>query len=183
MSGLSRISNRRTSGLTLVELLIALALSSLVLIAAGNLTIYAARSFVALGNYNDLDEASQNALDTMSKEIRQTTGLVLTGTNGVSQNLLLTNFDGTTTTYKWDSTSRNLVRKKAGHGDITVLPQCDSLIFNISQRCPSNNFTFYPATGTNTPKLVDVTWTCSRKILQAKVNTESVQTAKIVLRN
>ena len=183
MSGLARISKKRNSGMTLVELLIALALSALVLIAAGNLTIYAARSFQALGNYNDLDEASQNALDTMSKEIRQTTGCVLTGSNGVSQTLLLTNWDGTLVTYKWDSTSRNLVRSKAGQADIILLPQCDSLIFNLSQRNPSNNFTFYPATGTNAAKLVDVTWTCSRKILQSRRNTESVQTAKIVLRN
>jgi hypothetical protein len=32
-------------------------------------------------------------------------------------------------------------------------------------------------------KLVDVSWLCSRKILGRKVNTESVQTAKIVMRN
>ena len=32
-------------------------------------------------------------------------------------------------------------------------------------------------------KLVDLNWRCSRQILQQKVNTESVQTAKIVIRN
>jgi hypothetical protein len=30
---------------------------------------------------------------------------------------------------------------------------------------------------------VDVSWKCSRQILGEKVNTESVQTAKIVMRN
>ena len=33
-----------------------------------------------------------------------------------------------------------------------------------------------------TCKLVQVSWVCSRKILQGKVNTESVQTSKIVIR-
>lgn len=182
MSGISRISKKRTLGMTLAELLITMGIGAFVLIVGIKLTLYAVRSYAALANYNDLDEASQNALDTMSKEIRQTTGLVVTSTNG-TQSLLFTNYDGTTTTYKWSPTTRELVRKKAGQADIVLLPQCDSLVFNVSQRNPSNNFSFYPATGTNTPKLVDVTWTCSRQILQAKVNTESVQTAKIVIRN
>ena len=43
---------------------------------------------------------------------------------------------------------------------------------------------FYSAS--NNPaicKLVSVSWRCSRTILGQKVNTESVQTAKIVIRN
>ena len=34
-----------------------------------------------------------------------------------------------------------------------------------------------------TAKLIDVSWKCSRKIMGEKLNTESVQTAKIVIRN
>ena len=71
-----------------------------------------------------------------------------------------------------------------------LLSQCDFLTFRICQRNPiPGQFNFYPATntaGVYTPslcKLVDVSWRCSRQILQKKVNTESVQTAKIVLRN
>jgi len=65
----------------------------------------------------------------------------------------------------------------------TLLTQCDYLNFGISQRNPSNNFTFYPTTNLNSVKLIDMNWRCSRKILQLKVNIESVQTAKIVIRN
>jgi hypothetical protein len=75
------------------------------------------------------------------------------------------------------------VRKKTGQPDTVLLTQCDTLFFDLSQRNPSNNFTFYPISDPRTAKLVDVTWTCSRQLLQAKVNTESVQTAKIVIRN
>jgi Tfp pilus assembly protein PilW len=168
--------------MTILEMLLAFSLALVVFTVLAKATLFAARSYVALSNYNDLDQASQNALDTMSREIRQTTALTGIGTNG-TQSLTFSNWDGGTLTYAWDPTTRNLVRKKTGQADRILLTQCDSLVFNVSQRNPSNNFTFYPASGTNTAKLVDITWTCSRQILQAKVNTESVQTAKIVLRN
>ncbi|MEJ2010407.1 MAG: hypothetical protein P8Z30_20015, partial [Acidobacteriota bacterium] len=71
-----------------------------------------------------------------------------------------------------------------------LLTNCEYLAFGISQRNPSNEFCFYPATNTTTSKLdpslcklVDVSWKCSREIFGKKVNTESVQTAKIVMRN
>ncbi len=48
---------------------------------------------------------------------------------------------------------------------------------------------FYPATnssGVYDPsicKLINMSWKCSRTILGSKMNTESVQTAQVVLRN
>jgi len=177
------ISNKRAPGMTLVELLIAMSIASLVLIAVGCLSLYVCRSYAALANYSDLDQASQHALDSMSRDIRQTMGLIGYNTNGGQQTLVFSNWDGTHLTYTWTPASRELVRKETGQADTVLLTQCDSLFFDLSQRNPSNNFTFYPISGTNTAKLVDITWTCSRQILQAKVNTESVQTAKIVIRN
>ena len=58
----------------------------------------AARSFVALSNYNDLDQASRNALDTMSREIRQTRSLTSYATN----QLVFQDFDGAQLTYVWN---------------------------------------------------------------------------------
>jgi hypothetical protein len=48
---------------------------------------------------------------------------------------------------------------------------------------------FYPATNNagaldlTICKVINMNWKCSRAILQQKINTESVQTAQIVLRN
>jgi len=77
------------------------------------------------------------------------------------------------------------VTRTIGTTNTVLLTQCDFLNFDISQRNPSNNFTFYPCPATNVSiaKLIDVSWRCSRQILGAKINTESVQTAKIVIRN
>ncbi|HLP76194.1 MAG TPA: hypothetical protein VK327_04685, partial [Candidatus Paceibacterota bacterium] len=77
-----------------------------------------------------------------------------------------------------------LTLSRVKNGQTTVLlRQCDYLCFGIFQRNPSNDFNFYPASSWTSAKLVNVSWRCSRQIFQKKVNTESVQTARIVIRN
>ena len=180
----TRLPNKenRRAGMTLVEIMVAMGVGSLVLVVIALLMVYTARSFIALGNYNDLDQGSRNALDVMSRDIRQTRALKSFSSTATSAQLIFRDKDGADLTYDWDSTGRNLVRTKGGQKTV-LLEQCDRLRFGISQRNPSNSFNFYPASGPATTKLVDISWTCSRQILQQKVNTESVQTAKIVIRN
>jgi prepilin-type N-terminal cleavage/methylation domain-containing protein len=175
-------TNFRTlsAAFSLVELLIAVAVASIVFAAVGSLSLFTTRSLVAMGNYNDLDRASRNALDTMSREIRQTRQL----TGYAVNKLTFQNLDGSALVFEFNPGDGTLVCKK-GTASTTLLTQCDLLTFHISQRNPSNNFSFYPVSGTNyaTAKLIDVNWRCSRNILGNKANTESVQTAKIVVRN
>lgn len=174
------IKQKNRAGMTLVEMLVAVAVGSLVLAAVGLLMLFTVRSFVALGNYNDLDQASRNALDIMSYDIRQTRALTTYATN----QLIFTDYDGAPLIYVWNANPNALTLSRIkGAQTKVLLKQCDYLRFGISQRNPSNNFNFYPTTNAATAKLVDVSWTCSRQILQQKVNTESVQTAKIVIRN
>jgi Tfp pilus assembly protein FimT len=175
----------RKHGFTLVEVLIMGAVATIVMAAVIVFSTFVTRSFLALGNYNDLDKASRNALDRLSREIRQTAALASYATN----QLVFVDYDGQTNlTYRWTPpagvAAGHLDRIKAGQTTV-LLNQCDYLSFGISQRNPSNNFNFYPAATNNlaTVKLIDLSWRCSRKILQQKVNIESVQTAKIVMRN
>jgi hypothetical protein len=178
-------SGSRSRGFTLVEALIMGAVATVVSMAVIIFSIFATRSFLALGNYNDLDKASRNALDRISREIRQTSALYSYATNKL---VFIDWDDKTNLVYQWTPPSGNtpghLDRTKAGVTTV-MLNQCDYLNFGISQRNPSNNFNFYPAATNNlaTVKLIDLSWRCSRKILQQKVNIESVQTAKIVMRN
>src|SRR5262245_22325825 len=60
------------SGVTLSEMSVAIAVSSLILTALLSFTVYAAKSFVAVENYVDLEQKSQIALDTMTRDIRET---------------------------------------------------------------------------------------------------------------
>jgi prepilin-type N-terminal cleavage/methylation domain-containing protein len=170
---------RQNSGFTLFEMLIGVLIATIVFAAVGMLMMYTSRSFLAIGNYNDLDRASQNALDTMSREIRQTQKLTSFQTN----QLVFKNWNGNIDlSYTWDPVARTLTRTN-GTQVTTLLGQCDFLAFHMSQRNPSSNFFFYATSDPSQAKLIDVSWRCSRQILQQKINTESVQTAKIVIRN
>jgi len=174
----SHHSQSPQAALSLVELMVAVAVASIVFAAVGSLSMFTSRSFVAMGNYSDLDRASRNALDIMSREIRATSQL----TSYTTTKLTFKDPDGTTLAFDYNPGNGTLTRQRGGT-NTTLLKECDLLAFHISQRNPSNNFTFYATTNPATAKLIDVNWRCSRKILGNKVNTESVQTAKIVLRN
>jgi type II secretory pathway pseudopilin PulG len=173
-----RTGRLRLGGFTLVEMMVAMGLGVFVLAVVATLTVYTARSFVAMGNYNDLDRASTYALDSMNREVRQAAELVNYSTNRIELRLL----DGTPLIYNYDSQAGTLTQTKGGNREV-LLQQCDFLRFNVYQRNPSNDFSFYPTAVPDQVKLLDVSWRCSRQILGQKVNTESVQTSKIVIRN
>jgi hypothetical protein len=180
LSGSHPKRRRATLAWTLVEMMVGTGIGSLILIAAAQITMFTARSFVALGNYNDLDRASRNALDVMSREVR---GAKSVGSYTTNQ-LVLTNVDGTVFSYTWNPSSGNVTRVWGSESRV-LLSSCDYFCFRIFQRNPTNQF-WFPYESTNQPyitKLVNVSWKCSRQIMQAKVNTESVQTAKITIRN
>jgi hypothetical protein len=176
-----------------VELMIATGLGTLVLSAVAFLSLYGARSSVAVCNYTDLDARSRNALDVISREIRQATAVTAFVTDLPTKSLTLFNADqGKTTTLTWDSNARTMVFGVTGQPDQTVLTECDRWDFSLYQRTPritGANILYYPATngaGKLDPslcKLINMSWKCSRTILGQKVNTETVQTAQIVLRN
>jgi type II secretory pathway pseudopilin PulG len=177
-AALSRQRNRRGAW-TLIEMMIGALVASVIFSALGALTVYTARSFVALGNYNDLDRYSRHALDVMSRDIRQTKKVSFYATNKL---VFLDYDDQTNLTYFWNPATQVLTRQK-GNEISVMLTNCDYLSFGRFQRNPDVGFTFYPPATTPEIKLIDVSWKCSRAILGAKITTESVQTAKIVIRN
>ena len=152
----------------------------LVLLAMASLSYFMARGFVSLGNYADLDRASKQALDQMTRDIRSTGYLISSASNQLVFNVA----GPTNLSFSWNSSARTLTRSKTGEADRTLLGHCDYLVFNTYQRNMSNQVygAFTNATA-QTCKLVDLSWRCSRNIYGSPVNTESVQTAKIVIRN
>ncbi|HSU55784.1 MAG TPA: hypothetical protein VLT36_17140, partial [Candidatus Dormibacteraeota bacterium] len=130
-------------------------------------------------NYMELDLYSQQTLDKMSKEIRQAQQLISFSSNSISFSDINTN----TVQLTYDPTAGTLNRIIGGATNV-YLTGCDSLQFSIYQHTPmSNSFDCYDPAYVTNAKLLQVSWVCSRKILGAKVNTESVQSAKIALRN
>lgn len=170
--------SRPDDGWTLVEMIVALAAGSVILAAILSTALFVSKSFIAMGNYTDLDRESRHALDTMSRDIRNAAGMSAYATNSIT----LTNRDGSQFTYAYSSNTTLLTRVNSS-GTTVLLTNCNILTFHIYQRNPTNNFQFTPATAVSQAKLVDVSWRCSRNILGAIINSESVQTAKIVIRN
>jgi hypothetical protein len=164
--------------MTLVEMMIAVTAGLAMMAVVAQLTMFTAKSFVALGNYDELDQASLNALDILSRDVRQARNLTAFTTN----QLTFMDYDGSALIFTWDPTARTFTRRKGTQTKV-LLQQCDFLTFSVYQRNPSNNFSFWPASTPDQAKLIALNWRCSRQILQKKVNTESVQTATIVMRN
>lgn len=166
------------SAFTLVEVMVAVGISTIIFLAMGSLSLYSGRSFAALANYAELDNASRNTLDTMTRDIRQTEAL----TAFSSTSLTFRDFDSNTLRYVYNPDQRTLTRMKLNEV-VVLLNECDSLNFAIFQRNPvGGTYDQYPTATPGTCKLIHVSWVCSRTIFGARVNTESVQTAKIVIR-
>ena len=162
---------RGQSGATLVEFLIGLVISGLVLAQVS-------RTFVAQMNYVDMDQTSQRALDTLSREIRNTKALTSFATN----QLVFTDYDDLPLTYSFSE--KQLVRVKSGVKKV-LLKDCDTASFAIYQRNPIEGaYDQYKAASAATCKLVEVKWKCSRKLFpSAPATQESMQSAKIVIRS
>lgn len=173
-------SRRHESGLSLLEIMIATMIATIALAALGSMAVFTARSFVATGNYADLDRASRNALDVITRDIRESRAVVPTG----NTKLTITTWDNSALVLEYKPSTAQFTRTHNGTTTV-LLKQCDYLSFSNYTRVPGANWSWYPvsAGSLSTTKLVDVSWKCSRKILGKKVNTESVQTAKIVIRN
>jgi Tfp pilus assembly protein PilW len=171
---------RRQAAMTLLEFLFSLGIGSLVLLGLAGLMFYTGRSFAALANYVDLDTYSRTALDTMSREIRQTRRLI----SGTDTQLTFEDFDGKELVYAYNAGTRSLNRSRDGVADAEpLLKESNFLKFSMFQRNPVNGvYDQYPTATASQCKLVQLRWVCSRDLVHSRWNTESVQSAKIVIR-
>jgi hypothetical protein len=161
-----------------VEFLVAGSVGVLCVGALVAFSMFSSRSLLAMGNYTDMDAQARIALDTLTKEIRQAIAVTGYTTNGIA----LKDYDGQTLQFGYDPVARKLNRTKKGTTAV-LLKDCDALSFTLLGREP-NDGTF-DLEVTTTPaqcKAVFVTWNCSRKFVDAKLNTANMNTATIVLR-
>jgi hypothetical protein len=169
--------------MTLVEMMVATGVGSVALAAVMALTAFTARSFAAVSNYVDLDTKSRTAVDKISQEIRQADTLV----SYAPTQLVLAGKDADTgaaytLTYTYSPSAKTLTRTK-GNETQTLLTQCASLNWYMYQRNMTNGTDSpIPTSSTAECKLIQLNWVCSRNILGNSANTESVQSAEIVIR-
>ena len=159
-------------GMTLTEMMVAIAVGSLVLMFMSVVFAGSARCFVATGNYVSMNCGSRNALDKMTREIRRAGNLTAYTTNRLQFTTL-----ASTLVYQWDANSHQLTEWQTGSQTNILLTGCDELAFSMYKG------SLTPAANVSEAKAIGVTWKCSRTILGKKMNTEDEQQALIVMRN
>ena len=170
-----------TSGALLLEAIMAIGITALLMLALVAVSVFSTRSFTALFNYVALDDANRLAVDQLTRDVRECNNVSACSTNV----LTVVDSDGFNLSYNYSPTAKTLTRVKNGVSKV-LLTECDTMTFTLGKRNPvSGTYDIYPvpsASEITEAKVVNVAWTCSRSILGVKQNTESVQTARIVIR-
>ena len=168
------------SGFTLLETLFSVGVTALCLGTLSVFFVFCSHSFTTLFNYVDLDDANRIAMDQLTRDVREADSVTSFSTN----QLVLQDGDGLALTYTYDPTNRTLTRFKQNSPSTLLLKDCDTLSFDVRQRnVVGGTYDVYPlATNGASAKVIDVYWDCSRKVFGVKEDTESVQTARIVIR-
>ena len=169
---------KRMMGMTLPETLVGVGVGSLALMSLMMVFMTSNKSFVAMGNYVSLDQASRMAVDQMSRDIRNSQNLT-----SFSTNQLVFTYSGTTNlVYSYNPSARTLTSWQTGGTTNMLLTGCDSLKFSMFNNVPQPGGSFTNATTVGQAKAISTFWKCSRTILGAKVNSEYMQEALIVIR-
>jgi hypothetical protein len=177
-SGQAWVRATERSGMTLMELVIGVLLTTLAATALLILSSNTGRCLAELTNYVDLDHYNRVALDTMTRDLRQVRYMTSFSSNAVT----CVDKDGGQLSYVYSPVNRTLTQTKGGLSK-QLLQQCDQFNFAIYQRTPvSNKYSLFSTTATNC-KVISVTWSCSRTLFGRKVNKEQGQAARIVVRN
>ena len=188
----------RRSGFTLTEMLFAMGITALMAAAVCAFSVYSSRNFVAISNYVDLDNANRLAMDRMISDIRQANCVMNAATNYVLLSFpdAINESRSNRVAYRYSPSLGTLVRTETNYLNVAIgtpqvlLTGCDRLEFKLGQRNLNTNGIPYIGLPLNSPqsviqntaKVIDVSWLCSRRIFGLKVNTESVQTARVVIR-
>src|SRR5215472_14594915 len=96
-------------GLTLMELLVATAVSSILAAVLFTLAGFGQRSFAIVANDSQLDAKSRYALDLLTREIKQATSVTAATSNSICKSLSLTNASSAVgITLAWSAQDRTL---------------------------------------------------------------------------
>ncbi len=161
-------------------MIVGLGVGILVLLGVVLIFMTSNRSFVAMGNYLVMDQASRSALSQMTRDIRKSKNLV-----SYSTNQLVLDYDGAGTqlTYRWDPVKSVLTQTKTGSPASVLLTNCVFLKFIMYNNVPQAGFVFGTTTDPNNAKSINVIWKCSQSILGRTTTSEDMQQALIVIRN
>lgn len=180
-----RTRTRHTRAYTLVEIMVAVGLFSITGMVLSTIFLFSVKSFASMANYAALDRENREAMDQLTREIRQARLVLSYTTNSTGNTLRVRNGENQEVSYTFNERNKEFRRSVNGVSDL-LLTNCNLLNFSLYQRNPSNaNFGVFPvASGnlTQSVKVVQLTWKTSRRVPAGPVNSENIQTARIVIR-
>jgi prepilin-type N-terminal cleavage/methylation domain-containing protein len=175
----------KRGGWTLIEMMIGVAIFGIAGLALATIFSFSIRSFAALTNYSMLDLENRVAMDKLTSEIREAKAVLGYSTNAGANSLTILNGQTQMVTYTFSGSTKKMLRV-TDSGSQVLLTNCDLLNFSLFMRPPTNaTFDVYvPATNywSNTVKLVQLTWKTSTTLPTAQVQSENVQTARVIIR-
>ncbi len=172
---------------TLAEMMVAVAVFAIAAAALATIFTFSIRSYAAVANYAALDQYNRQAMDQLTYEIRQAQRVVDCTSNATSRTLTIVNGSGATVTDTVDAAKQEVIRSASDGSGKVLLTGCNLLNFNLYMRPPTNGtFDVYPVNmGTNwqqTVKVIQLSWKTSMTVPPARITSEDIQTARIVIR-
>ena len=165
-------------GFSLVELVVALAITSIVLLAVAVVALQSTTSLATLCNHLELSEQNQQAAAQLANDLRACQAVTGYSTNG----LVLQLPGGSTVTYSYSSNAKTLTRTQGGSAKV-LLAGCQFIEFRIYQRNPIGGaYDIYPTADTATCKVVKANWSCSKILQGDRLNSGNMTTGYIVIR-
>ena len=168
---------------TLFEVMIAMAVASLVAVTLAVLGIYFSRSLAMVTNHIEIEAQSRVAMDTVSREIRSATSV-----SGLTTNSITLQVNSNRVTYAVNATDRTLTRvERNSLGSVldtrVFLRECDSASFETYQRNATNAaYNTFPSATTSDAKIVRLRWSLSRTNYGGKLAVGTMNSARIVIR-
>jgi prepilin-type N-terminal cleavage/methylation domain-containing protein len=182
-----KLSRKTRRAWTLVEMMVAVAVFSLSSMSLMGIYVYSVKSMASMYSYALLDAYNRQAMDLLTREVRQSKKVISYTTNSIT--ILTANDDGSDgpqVTYAFSPSSKKMIRTSQDGSSKMLLDNCSLLKFDLFTRCPSNAvFGSFPVATNNwqqTVKVLQLTW--KTQIVQPSgiANSENVQTARIVIR-
>ena len=165
--------------MTLPEMMVGVAVGFLVLMVIDMVFLTSTFNFAGMGNYMLMDRASRNALDHMTKDIRNSADL----TNFSASQLTFVYSGSTNLYYNYNASLGQLTSWKTGDSQTNILLSgVSNLVFTLYNNVPLAGGTNATTTVLSQAKGIGIAWKCSKTSV-GRVNTEYMQQAMIVVRN
>ncbi len=181
-----RIDRQKAAGMSLVETLTSVGIGCALMALIAGFFVFSFKGIAGLANYATMEYACRKALDQISFSIRQAHAVTSASTNSVQ--LQMVKSDGTqgNVSFEYDAAAGTLEMINENGDMQRLLENCTSLAFSFFQRpAPGDDWNNLRGLSTNSPsicKVIQVRWKCERKLMGSLVNTEIMESTKIVLR-